>query len=357
MNECRTCGKQTSNPRYCSRACVRGKHTKPHTEEARRKISLARDGRISYKADPGVYTKPRDPGRALKTIRGANRKHILKFYGQARADGLAGITVYKYLLYLRTLSGMLGKDFKEANKDDLVGLCGEIEANGEWGDKHKASLKTILKKLYKIIEGDNEEYPKKVRWIRVKNGTGFKLPEGVLNEEDIREIVKACYDVREKSFIAMSYLTGCRAKEILGLRLRDVEFDSKGCVFTVNGTKTDKSRRRVRVAGGLGLLRAWLSQHPFKEDPDSLLFLMNYWTSRGLTRKINRRMKAKGFTKQISSHAFRRARATYLAGQGLNSFQLMSFFGWSKPSTALWYISLSGKQLDDSLCSLPEMVF
>jgi len=362
--KCITCGKPTANAKFCSRACTRGKHIKPHTEATKRKMRLAqkgnnignlyRDGKISFTNE----LKDREPIRLenqLAKVRGINRKHVLKFYRQVCADGLASSTIRKYLLELATLSRMLGKDFKKADKDDLIALCGKIEQ--AYPNPHtKARFKICLKKLYKIIEGDNEEYPKKARWIKVRNGINYKLPEDILTENDVRDIVKVCYDIREKTFISMHYLTGCRSGELLNLRIRDIAFDDKGAVFRIDGQKTEGSKRMVRITSGLEMLKTWLSQHP-DPKPESLVWMMDYYSSRGLIRKINRRMKAKGFTKHISAHSFRRARATYLAGQNLNAFQLMGLFGWRKPSTALYYVALSGKQLDDSLCALPEMVF
>jgi integrase len=341
-------------------ACIRGKHTTPHTKAAKRKIAAAnmgnlyRDGKISFTNE----LKDREPIRLenqLAKVKGTNRKHVLKFYNQCLADGLASSTIRKYLLELNTLSRMLGKDFRKATKDDLIALCGKLEQR--YSNVHsKSRFKITLKKLYKIIEGDNEEYPKKVRWVKVRNGINYKLPEDILTESDVRAIVQACYDIREKSFVSMHYLTGCRSGELLNLRIRDIAFDDKGAVFRINGSKTEGSKRMIRITSGLEMLRTWLSQHP-DPKPDNLVWMMDYYSSRGLFRKINRRMKIKGFTKHISAHDFRRGRATYLAGQNLNAFQLMSFFGWRKPSTALYYVALSGKQLDDSLCALPEMVF
>ena len=359
--ECQTCGKQTENRKFCSRACIRGKHNKPHTVAAREKISLAqmgnlyRDAKISFRTVAVPPGRIENPEKALGRIRGPNRQHATKFYNQTLADGLASSSITKYLYELRVLSEMLGKDFRKATKDDLIALCGKIERKYS-NVRTKGRCKITLKKLYKIIEGDNEEYPKKVRWIKIKNGINYKLPEDILTEEDVREIVKSCYDIREKSFISMHYLTGCRSGELLNLRIRDIAFDDKGAVFRIDGQKTEGSKRMVRITSGLEMLRMWLSQHP-DPKPDSLVWMMDYYSSRGLVKKINRRMKAKGFIKHISAHSFRRARATYLAGQSLNAFQLMSFFGWRKPSTALYYVALSSKQLDDSLTALPQMVF
>ena len=316
--------------------------------------NLYRDGKIAFRSEP----KDREPIRLenqLGKIRGINRKHIIKFYDRCLADGLAPSTTRKYLLELNTLSALLGKDFTKASKDDLIRLCGKLELKYA-NERVKGRYKITLKKLYKIIEGHGEEYPKKVSWIKVRNGINFKLPESILTEDDVREIVKACYDIREKSFVSMLYLSGCRAGELLGMRIKDIEFDDKGAVLRIDGTKTEGSKRRIRITSGLEMLRLWLGQHP-EPGPDSLVWMMEYDQVRGLFRKVNRRMKAMGFTKHISAHDFRRSRATFLASKNLNAFHLMSFFGWRKPSTALFYIALSGRQLDDSLCALPKMVF
>lgn len=293
--------------------------------------------------------------KELKKNRGLNKMHILKFYNQCLADGLADSTIRHYIAELDNISKMLGKDFRKADKDDIIKLCVGIEQSGK-SRGTKNLRKILLKKLYKIIEGNNEGYPRKVRWIKIRSWINRKVPEQILTQDDVVNIVDVCDNVREKSFIVMLYLSGCRCSELLNLRIGDVRFDEKGAIFLVKGTKTPGSRRQIRVNDGMDIFRKWLDNHPYPEA-NSLVWMMSYWNSRGLFQKINRRLYKVGFSKHIHAHALRAARATYLAGHNWNVFQLMKFFGWVKPETALWYISLSGKQIDDVLRNIPKLNF
>jgi integrase len=101
-----------------------------------------------------------------------------------------------------------------------------------------------LKKFFRWLR-NSEDYPEEVKWIkaRVKNSNP-KLPEELLTEDEIRRIVSAAENPRDKTLVLVLYETGCRIGELLSLRIKNIQFDEYGALLLLSG-KT--GQRRVRV--------------------------------------------------------------------------------------------------------------
>ncbi|MBN3037748.1 MAG: tyrosine-type recombinase/integrase [Candidatus Diapherotrites archaeon] len=277
----------------------------------------------------------------------ANKKLILEFHAEAIARGLSEKRCLKYLSTLSRLGSQLGKPFNEAAKGDVIQLLSWLEATGfkEW-TKH--DYKVILKSFYKWL--NNGEYPVMVSWVKtsMKNGS-HKLPEELLTEEDIRALVTACTNPRDKAFVLTLYESGCRISELLTLQVKNVKFDEHGGILRVTGKTGD---RRVRVISAAPAIALWLDNHPTSKghlfcslDGSSV----NYSTINVLLRKL---AKKAGITKRVNPHSFRHARATSLANK-LTEAQMKEYFGWAQSSEmASIYVHLSGRDVDDALLGI-----
>src|SRR3989338_3142590 len=166
-----------------------------------------------------------------------------KFSNSCYAEGLGKSRIKKYAYTLKQLSLMINKDFDKATKKDIINLVSSIEQR-EWSDWTKHDYKVCIKKFYKWLRG-KEDYPEEVKWIKTtikkKNG---KLPEGLLTEEEVKKLIDACTNSRDKALVSVLYESGCRAGELLSLKLKNVEFDKYGSVIMVDG-KT--GMRRIRL--------------------------------------------------------------------------------------------------------------
>jgi len=232
----------------------------------------------------------------------------------------------------------------------------EIETNPTWSPATKHDYKVILKKFYKSL-GGSEEFPDQVKWIKPNfKKNNHKLPEELLTEEDVRKLVEAAGHPRDKAFILVLYESGCRIGEILNLRIKNVLFDENGAVLLVNG-KT--GQRRVRIIASAPLLSVWLNNHPFRESPDSPLWIVvgtkNHsqpLTYPSVATQLRKIAKRAGIKKKVNPHAFRHARATFLANN-LTEAQMKEYFGWVQSSgMAAVYVHLSGRDVDNAILRL-----
>jgi len=287
-----------------------------------------------------------------------NLQLIKQFSDSCYAEGIGKLRVMKYIYTLKNLSSMLNKEFDKAKKKDIITLVGAIEKK-DYSDWTKHDYKVAVKKFYKWLR-DTEEYPAEVKWIKttVKRRNG-KLPEGLLTEEEVKKLIEAANNSRDKALISVLYESGCRASELLSLKLKNVEFDKYGCIILVNG-KT--GMRRIRLITSAPYLRNLINDHLHKDDPNFPLWIVLgnntdkgiiYTTLRHILERVADRVN---FKKDVNPHHFRHSRATFLANH-LTEAQLCEYLGWVKgsdmPST---YVHMSGRDIDNAVKKIHGLI-
>jgi len=280
-----------------------------------------------------------------------NKKLIMDFVEYSFARGLTTVRVVKYIFHLTKLAELLGKDFDKATKKDIQRVIAKIEREN-YSAWTKKDFRSMLKRFYKWLN-DDKGYPEQVRWIKSTiSKKDVKLPEELLTEDDIRKMVEVCSNSRDKALIFALYESGARIGEIASLKIKDVKFDEYGSIIIVKG-KT--GMRRVRLIASDPYLRAWLNDHPMKNDPEAPLWIktnnepITYSTISKLIKKI---AKKAGIKKRVHAHLFRHSRATFLA-QYLTEAQLSHYLGWVQGSKmASIYVHLSGRDMDKALLGI-----
>ncbi|MFH2100783.1 MAG: site-specific integrase [Candidatus Micrarchaeota archaeon] len=293
-----------------------------------------------------------------KDVLPGNRKTILKFDNYLLSIGIKAARRYKYLNLLRWLSKALGKSFEKATKEDFIRIVADIEKTklSEWS---KVDRKVTIKRFYKWFRGDDEEYPKEVRWMKchIKNDR-CRLPEELLTQEDVTKLALAAKTPRDKALVLCLFESGCRISELVTLQIKNIEFDDYGAALRVTGKTGD---RRVRIVASAPTLAEWLNYHPFREDPQSYVFLrdlrrgiqdnlpFSYNNARIIIRKM---AKKAGITKPVNPHTFRHSRATAMASK-LTEAQMKVYFGWVQGSgMAGVYVHLSGRDVDQAILDM-----
>lgn len=131
----------------------------------------------------------------------ASKADVLAFVNACYSEGLSNARVSIYLIRLYHLAKKLNKPFREATKEDLQGLMAEIERS-DHKPGYKQLFKVSLKRFYKWLEGNGETYPDKVKWIKTAaKGCSSKLPEELLTQEDVRKLIDAAYNPRDKAWL------------------------------------------------------------------------------------------------------------------------------------------------------------
>ncbi len=299
-------------------------------------------------------------------------KKIREFIEDIGFQGISPGRRYAYIIRLRKIASMIPSKFLNPSERDIKSVLMNISStkvkwgSGELHEPTENSIKAYmvtLKKFYKWLLGNNENYPECVKWIKVGNGHPSRQvkPEQLISKEEVNKLIDASENARDKALFSTLYDSGVRIGELLTMRIKDVEFDDYGALLSVSG-KT--GFRQVRVIGdSIPYLRSWLNVHPLREDKDSWLFCkisgdvkgkeLNHHDVYSVMRKVSKRaglVDQNGHVKRrIHPHLFRHTRATILASKVVEA-PLEAQMGWVHGSKQTkTYVHLSRRDQDNAI--------
>lgn len=157
-----------------------------------------------------------------KEISKENKKSIISFKDYLLSEGIGLKRINRYFYELVKLNRLLKKPFTKANKNDIRRVMAEIEQTNLSAETKKC-FKVMIRKFYRFLRGIEEKdtYPEEVRWISIKiQEIHRKLPEELLNEEEIQKIVQKCKTLRDKALIMTLAESGCRISEVGTMQIR-----------------------------------------------------------------------------------------------------------------------------------------
>ena len=293
-----------------------------------------------------------------------NKELILKFRDDCFSQGMGKPRVLFYMNRLLIIGRRIDVDFDKATEADIKRLLAKLTNEGytvkkagtttltkHYSDSSINDYKVTLKKFYKWIGGG--KYPEAVEFIKIKGNNGRKLPEDILTREDAQKIIASTIHQRDRAMVHILWEAGVRIGELLGLKIKDVNFDNNGAIIMVNG-KT--GQRRVRLVTAVNDLAEWLKIHPDKDNREADLWTIHGVRNNGkratyasVRMMLSRVAKRAGVQKRANPHAFRHASASFYASF-LNEAQLNERYGWVHGSKMTGvYVHMSGKQLDDAI--------
>jgi integrase/recombinase XerD len=281
-----------------------------------------------------------------------NKKLIFNFVDDCFADRLSQHRILKYISALKIIALKIQIDFDKIEKKDLFIFISDLEkSNSSQWLKH--DYKVTLKKFYKWY--CKEDSPEITRWIKTTvKKKDQKLPEDMLSELDVLDLIEHAEHVRDKAIIALLWDIGARISEVGTLTIRHISFDEYGAIVNVRG-KT--GYRRVRAVWSVEYLRTWLQVHPEGYNPDAPMWVtlnskensleaLQYAAIRMKLKRISRKA---GINKRIHPHLFRHSRCTFMANY-LTEAQMNVYFGWTQGSNMPGvYVHLSGRDIDDAI--------
>ncbi|PTD94648.1 integrase [archaeon SCG-AAA382B04] len=281
-------------------------------------------------------------------IKDYNRDLLVNDYSDARR--------HKLINTLKIIAENINFNFEESDEDDIKDLVGWINQR-DVSEATKKDYRVITKSFFKWL--NDGDYPDKVEWIKttLKGKRKNKLPKNVLREDDIKKLLEASSNPRDKALIALLWETGARMGEIMDLKIGDFEDHKNGLQVIINNEKESGEfpQRRLLLISSIPHVQSYLNMHPNQEDDSAPLWVTigsNHYGKeceyRTLYKALKRTGERAGIDKPVNPHHFRHSRATYLANKFTES-QLCQWFGWVQGSDMPQrYIHLSGKDLDNS---------
>jgi len=236
----------------------------------------------------------------------------------------------------------------------------------EWTCKNGRKISDSIKQQYKIglkrflthYGSDNglSEMIELAAPIKATGKAKRKIHEELLTLDEIKQLITAANNSRDRALIATMYESGARIGEHVSCRVKDVSFNEFGCTLVLPKSKTDP--RKIQLVFAASYLRQWLQDHPARENRDAALWVSLKASdhpklhSQSIGEMLTRMAMKAGIKKRIYPHLFRHSRATDLAKTWTES-QLKNYLGWA-PNSGMpaVYVHLSGQDMQDSVLEL-----
>ncbi|HLD41523.1 MAG TPA: site-specific integrase [archaeon] len=192
-----------------------------------------------------------------------------------------------------------------------------------------------------------------VRSYRLRVKLKRKLPEDILSEEEVNNLITSAQTTRHKALLSLLYHGALRPTELTTLRIKDITFDQYGAVLMVRDIGKTGSRR-LRLIEPVTLLAQYMQDHKYREDPNAPLF---YRIDKHTKTHINIRTVSEiiktcatkaCIRKRVYAYLLRHSKLTHLSKQ-LNSQEVMIYAGHKKLSTTQVYVHLSGADIEEKL--------
>jgi len=253
---------------------------------------------------------------------------------EMKLQGKSPKTIKSYLDYLEGLF-----DFTQKNPSRI--LFADIKKFLEYlsiEKNHSGSSMNLARSAISFYyEKMLEKYT--VSKITVKK-VGKKLPS-VLTKPEVKRIIDAASNIRDKLIVQIMYSCGLRVSEATNLKLEDLDLED--LTGTIRNGKGNKDRRIQLNSILVETIRKYLKT---KEMHSIFLFSKSNglpYTTRSFQLIIKDLAKKAGIEKRVYSHIFRHAFGTHLVEDGLDIVRVQSLMGHESLDTTKIYINLSKK--------------
>ena len=285
-----------------------------------------------------------------------NKKLIKSFIQFLRAQGKKPRTVMRYVYtFTKILPEIPGnKPLLKCSKEDIIKVVDKVNAM-PLSEITKTKIKITLKVVFKHFVGEDEFYPKEVRWIKTSSkDTNQILPSDLLSNSDIARLLQATRNLRDRAIIALMADAPLRPHELLGLKVGSVILDAPQ-PYLIVGADTKTGGRHIPLFDSVAALSAYIESVKGLKVSDPLFIdyeqlqqkgkiePMNYDSLRMMLIKVNRRA---GIEKHLNPYIFRHTVITRYSNSLTNSM-VEKIAGW-RPGSNMHsvYQHLSSSDLD-----------
>ncbi len=289
---------------------------------------------------------------ADKDIYRENKKYVPRLVVYLQAKNSDEKTILKWLYNFSRFAKCIkpNTDFKDLTREDLEQAVAKITTS-DYADWTKATVLVFVKAFYKHFYGEDYFYPKQIAWLKLSRPRSKLMPTDMLTEEDIKRMLIAAKDFRDRAIIALLFDSGIRVGELLGMRRRDVVIEQDPSIIAVNG-KT--GIRQVPITFSVPYIAQYLNSKPDMKGSDPLFTLTKKGVSSAYTydavrMMLKRTAQEAKIGKKVWNHLFRHSRATFYSNT-LTDRQLEMVFGW-RPGSRMpaTYSHLSTKDIENAV--------
>ncbi len=272
--------------------------------------------------------------------------------------GLSDNTVKGYGNDLAQLQEFLTPDLdvKSVTRENLMLSIGQLSKQRKSAatvNRFIAAVRTLFAYAAKL------KYIEKNPSLEMKT---VKLPKRVPNFMTTSEVNELCeepvndellWKSRDHALFLMLYSSGCRASEIVSLKLTDFMDGGRSAIVTGKGNKQRKvyfaEESRKALAEYLKDRKKLLTDNHIEPQPAELFINLKGGplTTGGLRYILNRYSGVEGTNRHVNPHAFRHTFATTMLGNGADVRMVQEMLGHSSISTTQRYTHITTEKLID----------
>lgn len=247
-------------------------------------------------------------------------------------------TQYLYHHAARALEDYFGRPPDQLNEDEVKTFLISIVEERKLSQSFLKITYSGLKFLYETTLGkgwviDKIPYPK----------TAKPLPH-VLDKTEVRRIIEASVNLKQKAMLMLTYSAGLRASETAKLKITDI--DSNRMLIRIEQGKGNKDRHTLLSQVALETLREY-----WKENrPKEWLFPkgtnpLEHIPAGTVSTAFMHAKRAANLRKAATCHTLRHSFATHLLEAGVDLHTIQVLLGHSSIRTTTVYLHVSKKNL------------
>lgn len=188
-----------------------------------------------------------------------------------------------------------------------------------------------------------------------KRAYSYKMPGELLSLDEVRALIQAASNTRDRVMISLLFDSGCRPHELLNLKPSDVTLDD-GLTIRFDGKTGPRRIKLITTMNSAAYLQDYYQSNSVM--PEKSLFPI---CEVRLNHILKTAAARAGLLKRIYPYILRHSRATNLAPI-LTEPQMRIYFGWTpnSPMPGI-YVHLSGRDMEQRINQLnapaPEQGF
>ncbi len=303
----------------------------------------------------------RAPSSPAHQIAASQAGHLAAFLAYLEAEcGLAANTVRSYRSDLRDFLGWLaethGSDLGAIASVDSHLLRDYIQTlrDRKLATSSLARRLSAIRTFYRFLVFDGvlqetavEEFRSPKLWQRLPRVLGPEVVDRLINEPGQQDTDR--FPLRDHSLLGLLYATGCRASEVTGLQLRDVDLAEGICRCTGKGNK----ERLTFVASPdviEGLEQYLARERPLLVGDDDTPWLFVTRSGNQLSRitlwnLVKKYAARSGISSDVSPHTLRHCFATHMLAGGAGIRELQELLGHASVATTQLYTQVEHSRL------------
>jgi site-specific recombinase XerD len=254
--------------------------------------------------------------------------------------------------------------FKEVNtKAAHLGIEKIKTAKGEDGSPlyktvtqsdYIKTLKRFLTWMEENDHGNPDLNLAKLKKIKSPGYRSLKTAEQILTPDEIKRLIEATTNTRDRCFVSLLYESGCRIGELGVMKWNQVKFTDVNVVLNT-AEKTGKGRF-IPIFMAVEYLKRWYDDYPGgTPGPDDHVFVnlnsRDPLVYRTYAYMLERTAKAAGIEKAFTPHTLRHSRITHLLKAGYSESTIKKVSWGSLSSNMLAnYAHLTDDDIESEYC-------